>query len=524
MSHTMKLIKLGVSGLACISLITACADRFGSFKSRRVTESEYDTWAVKNGKPTVAQIRAKQAEKTGNSAGRSSVEPGLSRVTPNTRMSPTERPQTAPGLSGGANSQVVGGGSPQQPTYAKGKWMANYEALIKTHSPQAKELIKGITISSGLSADRTKTLFVVQAVVVSRFDELPYALRMTTQLGEEVKFDGQKAPTYSIEMSRTEGGVGNSELKKNIILSASCLKDEKPCTEFAVQLDFNLGTPPAANGDIETVAGVFRVVTVNAAGIVDSNMKGDLKTYAQGLEILKLSNAVVPATGAVGGGSGLTVDVNSRDSDAVLLETAKNVTATLKEHNAKAIAAAKAAEGAQRAKQKDEAEKQAAAAKVAADGAVADNEMLKKLMNDSEGIMSQLKTQDAKNIAVKILEVSQVLADVAVKAAGDARKSADDTAGTVPAAAPTAPAAAVEPAAPAAPATAAAPTAPAAPAIPVVPTAPASPATAVEPTAPATRAGVSGSALNNTTDPEGLADLLIRQQQEPERMHDGGNY
>lgn len=375
MNSKLSVFGLGVTSLLGVSLLTACGDRMGSMKSRRVSCQEYNEFAVANKLDTVCDAKLNKVVKAGAQTDKNSE----AVVTEGESSEVTETPKDLQG-NGKAFSKEIKGEDGQVKALEAGaapksEFLNEFNGFMQKESASAAEMVRGINIISS----NKNGVAVVDVEAVIRFKGgLAY---LKTVPGEQaVHFDADKVTPMKIEVRRKIEGQPEV-LADEVLVFATCLKEEPVCSEMAILIDFDASSEKLVNNDGNThIKAVFQVKT--GQPVVASNLGNKLKSFEEGQKELiaqEAESVKVQVEQAENGGASAAAAAPKLSE---LWQGAQGSASVISRKAFEAADAASAATIAKQSGQTEEADKQALAAEKAAAAAEEAYTMLAKIVED----------------------------------------------------------------------------------------------------------------------------------------------
>lgn len=393
MANKTNVIFRGLAGVICLGLLSACADRMGTFKANHTSCEQYNDWARKNNQP----LRC-GATIDGKNVVKSEAGNVLENVDANadTQNSPADTTKyDADATKPGATSKIVNPSEQKlNRPYTRIEWTRDFERLIGTPSKGAAELVKGITVNPGLAENQKDVNFDFKAVV--KFN----GQFMYLTSGDErqvIRFDKDVVLPLKIlvKKSLTDKDAKEEVLSNDLIATATCLADESPCTRFGLVLDFKTVQ--------NRTKAIFEIVTtrdaavVKGTGVVRSNLGDQLRSFEEGQnQFAQLEKAP--------GNLPVTMDDSKQPADQDLFKGAQDAAKVVTEKRATAEAAYKAADEAHKTNDAAKADEQAKLAEAALKSADESNKIVADWMGQAKAKMTD---------SAKQAEADRVIADSA---------------------------------------------------------------------------------------------------------------
>ena len=427
MERHLSVLTRGFAGLLCLGLLSACGDRMGAFKANRISCEQYNTWARQNNQPLRCGAGINNKPTVKSEAGNilEDVQANVpANVTP--AVETPAAPKAEAGQQPGAEAKVVAPSEQRLARpYVKADWIQTFETLMKSKDKAAVDYVKGININAGVDKESGELAFDLSAVV--QFNGTPMYLFSNPKM-QLVRFDKESMMNMQIEVRKTLGSKPEI-LSNDLIASATCLAEEKPCKRFGLVLDFK-----TAKGD--RAWAVFEVGVPKEGGaqfrILDSNLKEELKSFEEGQKVISAEAAPSQLKVTVDGGSkqetksaaGMTLP-----KETEMLKGAQAAAGVIAQKRNAAEDAAQAAEAAHKANDAAKAEEQAKIAEEAAKSAEEANKIVVDWMGQLKALDTKPETAKAAdqviNDSAKQVEEAKNFANGARINANYAKASAD---------------------------------------------------------------------------------------------------
>lgn len=373
----------GLAGVVCLGLLSACADRMGTFKSNHTNCEKYNDWARKNNQP----LRC-GATIDGKNVPKSEAGNVLENVEANAEIqnSPSDTVKyDNEAVKPGATSKIVNPSEQKlNRPYTRVEWVRDFESLIGLESKGAAELVKGLTINFGLAENQKDINFDVKGVI--KFNGQIMYLSTADEERQIVRFDKDLVLPLKIKVKKslTEKDAKEEVLSNDLIATATCLADETPCTRFGLTLDFK--TAQKRTKAVFEVSTLKDAQTIPGTGVVRSNLGKQLRSFKDGQDQFAQAEKA-PGTLPV------TTDMSGPLSDKDALGGAKDAAKVMANTFSAAEAAYKAAEEAHKADDVAKVNEQAKLIEAALKSAEESNQKVADLMGQAKAKMKDQAAQ-----------------------------------------------------------------------------------------------------------------------------------
>lgn len=250
MKHVLNVVRAGIAASICLTVLAACQDGRGQFKSRRSALAERCEWQKANGKPSECEgpVEPKADEFPGWRTVKPSDEPSLFGPKEQPKANPDEKKQGEPESERTVDGKDTNPGSAKGHTIneiekekapaeefiaAREKFIADANNRLGVKDPEVTKLIKGISILG--TVDRTEKVvkIALDAVAVVGGKD-----RLVNMKPSPVRFE-TGSTISALDYNLREEPNGEPIAKKGMLkIAAVCA--ESTCADIRVLMEFEV--------------------------------------------------------------------------------------------------------------------------------------------------------------------------------------------------------------------------------------------------------------------------------------------